>query len=102
VRRRLGHATGPARRAKASAFAAEGDQLVVAAVVAAQPQEAVGQDAAFKEGVELVLHKLRQVSANCRLSLLEEGSGVLLHRSGTAWSAPVGGARNGPGRRPAP
>ena len=28
----------------------EGDQLVVAAVAAAQPQEAVGQDAAFEKG----------------------------------------------------
>ena len=30
------------------------------AVAAAQPQEAVGQDAAFEKGVELVLHELRQ------------------------------------------
>ena len=36
-------------------------QLVVPAVAAAQPQEACGQDAAFEKGVELVLHKSRQV-----------------------------------------
>jgi len=66
---------------KASAFAAESDQLVVPAVATAQPQEAVGQDAAFENGVELVLRKLRQVGAGCGLSLIEEGGGVLLHRA---------------------
>jgi len=50
----LGHEPGPAGRAKAAPLAAERDQLVAAAVVAAQAQEAVGQDAAFEEGVELV------------------------------------------------
>ena len=60
-------------------LAAEGHQLVVAAVTAAQPQEAAGQDAALQEGIELVLHKLRQAGAGCGLSLLEEGGGVLLH-----------------------
>ena len=81
VGRRLGHAPGPARRAKATALAAEGDQLAVPAVTAAQPQEAVGQDAAFEKGVELVPHKLRQVGASRGLSLLEEGGGVLLHQA---------------------
>ena len=80
VGRRLGHAPGPARRAKATALAAEGSQFVVPAVVAAQAQETVGQDAAVEKGVELVPHKLRQVGASCGLSLLEEGGGVLLHR----------------------
>jgi hypothetical protein len=50
----------------------------VAAIVAAQPQEAVGQDAALQEGVELILDELRQVGAGCSLSLLEEGRGGLL------------------------
>jgi hypothetical protein len=36
-------------------LAAEGQQLVVAALAAAQPQEAVRQDAAREEGVELAL-----------------------------------------------
>jgi hypothetical protein len=63
VHRRLRHAPGPARRAKAAPSAAEGDQLVVAAVAAVQAQEAVGQDAALEEVVELVFDKLRQVCA---------------------------------------
>jgi hypothetical protein len=44
----------------------------VAAVIAAQAQEAGSQDAAFQEGVELVLHELTQVGAGLGLSLLEE------------------------------
>ena len=51
--RRLGHAPGPARRPNALPLAAERHQFVVAAVTATQPQEAVGQDAAFEKGVEL-------------------------------------------------
>ena len=39
---------------KAAPHAPEGDQLVVAAVGAAQAQEAMRQDAEFEEGVELV------------------------------------------------
>jgi hypothetical protein len=39
------------------ALAAERQQLVVPALAAAQPQKAVGQDAAFEEGVELVLQR---------------------------------------------
>ena len=77
VGRRLGHAPGSARRTKPTALAAEGHQLVVPAVAAAQPQEAVGKDAAFEKGVELVLHKLRQVGTGCGLSLLKEGGGAL-------------------------
>jgi len=49
VGRRLGHAPGPARRAKAAPLAAEGDQLVMPAVTATQAQEAVGEDAALQE-----------------------------------------------------
>ena len=51
------------------------------AVAAAQPQEAVGQDAAFEEGVELVLHKLRQIGASGGFGLREEGRGMLLHQA---------------------
>jgi len=79
VSRRLGHAQGPARRAKAAPLADERHQLVVAAVAAAQAQEAVDEDAARQEGIELVPHNLRQVGASCDLGLLEEGRGVLLH-----------------------
>ena len=51
------------------------------AVAAAQAQEAVRQDAALEEGVELVLDELRQVCADCGLGLREEGRGVLLHQA---------------------
>jgi hypothetical protein len=53
VRRGLRHAPRTARRAEAAALAAEGKKLVVTAFAAAQPQEAMGQDAALEEGVEL-------------------------------------------------
>ena len=72
VRRRLRHAPGAARGTKAVPLAGEGDQLVVAAVAAAHAQEAVGQDAAFEEGVELVFDKLRQVGAGSVFGLVEE------------------------------
>ena len=53
--RRLRHATSAARGAEAAPLATEGDELVVAAVTAAKPQEAMGQDSALEEGVELGL-----------------------------------------------
>ncbi len=77
MRRRLRHASGAARRAKAAPLAAEGDELVVAAVTAAQPQKAVGQDAALEEGVELVLHELRQVGAGGIFGLGKERGSVV-------------------------
>ncbi len=64
----------------------------VAAVTAAQTQETVGQDAASEEGVEHVLHELRQVGAGGGLGFGEESRGVLLHQ---AWSARGGVARSG-------
>ena len=73
-------APGAARWAKAAPLAGEGDPLVVAAVTAAQAQEAVREDAAFEEGVELVLHELRQVGADGIFGLGKEGRGVLLHQ----------------------
>jgi hypothetical protein len=81
VRRRLRHAPGLARRARAASLAAERDQLVVAAVAAAESQETVGQNAAFEEGVELVLEELRQVGAGSVFGLGKEGRGVLLHQA---------------------
>ena len=62
-------------------FKLAADQLVVPAIPAAQAQEAVGQDAAFEEGVELVLHELRQVGADGSFGLGDEGRGVLLHQA---------------------
>ena len=53
----------------------------MAAVAAAQAQEAVCQDAAFEEGVELVFDELRQVGSGGHLCLGDEGSRVLLHQS---------------------
>jgi len=44
----------------------------VAAILTARAQEAVGQDAAFEEGVELVLDELRQVGAGSVFGLCEE------------------------------
>ena len=81
VRRRLRHATSAARGAKAAPLAGEGDKLVAGAVTAAQPQEAVGQDAALEEGVELVLHELRQLGSGAGFGLGDEGRGVLLHQT---------------------
>ncbi len=51
----LGHAPGVARGADPTAFAGEGDQEVVAALIAPRPREAVGQDAAFQEATPRAL-----------------------------------------------
>ena len=53
----------------------------VAAVAAAQAQEAVRQDAARQEGLELVLDELRQVGAGGIFGLGKEGRGMLLHQA---------------------
>ena len=53
----------------------------MAAVAAAQPQEAVRQDAALQKGVELVLDELGQARIRGCLDLGEEGCGVLLHQA---------------------
>ena len=80
-RRRLRHAPCLARGAKPASLAAERHQLVVAAVAAVQAQEAVGQDAAFEEGVALIFDKLRQVGSGSVFGLGETGRGVLLHQA---------------------
>jgi len=69
------------KRSKPASLAAEGQQLVVAAVAAAQAQEAVRQDAALKKRIELVLDELRQAGAGGLLGLGEETLSVLLHRN---------------------
>jgi hypothetical protein len=53
----------------------------VAAVAAAQPQEAVRQDAAFQEGVELVTDELRQPGTCGLFGLGEETLSMLLHQA---------------------
>jgi hypothetical protein len=74
------HAPSTGLREKPVPRAPERDQLVVAAVAAAQSREAVGQDAAFGEAIELILEKLRQVGAS-GLGLGEGGCGVLPHQA---------------------
>jgi len=56
VRGGLGHTAGVARRADATAFAGEGDQEVVPAVIAADARKAVGKDAAFEVFAEGLLY----------------------------------------------
>jgi hypothetical protein len=48
VRCGLGHSARVARGADAAAFAREGHQIVLTAVVATYPRKAVGKDAAFE------------------------------------------------------
>jgi microcompartment protein CcmK/EutM len=55
VCRGIGHAVAAATGAKAPAFARKGDEAIEAAIVAVQAQEAMGEDAASQEGVELLL-----------------------------------------------
>jgi len=56
----LGHASAPAARAEAAALARERNQPLESAVTAAEPCEAMRQDAACEEIPELLLHELRQ------------------------------------------
>jgi hypothetical protein len=81
VRRRLRHPACSARRAEAAPLATEGQQLVVAAFAAAQPQEAVGQDAAFEEGVECFGDESRQRGPGAALEVGDEAGSVLLHQA---------------------
>jgi hypothetical protein len=53
----------------------------VATLAASQPQEAVGQDAALEEGVELVLDEPRQLGASAGLGVGDEAGRVLLHQA---------------------
>ena len=55
----LCHAPRPARGAKPSPLARKGYELLMAAVPTAQPQEAVGENAAVEKGVKLLFDKLR-------------------------------------------
>ncbi|MFO1225318.1 hypothetical protein [Roseateles sp.] len=51
----------------------------MAALAAAQPEEAMRQDAALEEGVKLVLDESRQLSAGAGLGVRDEAGSVLLH-----------------------
>src|SRR4029450_3908120 len=59
VRRGVGHPPAAAGGAEAAALARERHEAIVTAVVAAQAQEAVGEDAAAQEGAELLLDEVR-------------------------------------------
>ena len=52
---------------------------LVRAEAAAQPQEAVRQDAALEESVELVLDEARQFAARAGLGVGDEAGRILLH-----------------------
>jgi len=73
------HAARTARGAEPTAFAAESDQLAVAAVATAQPQETVREDAALEERVELVVDELRQTGAGGLLGSSEKTLSVQQH-----------------------
>ncbi len=81
VRRGLRHPARATRRAEPAALAAEGQQFVVTALAASQPQEAVRQDAALEEGVELVLDESGQRRSCAGLGVGDEAGRVLLHQA---------------------
>lgn len=69
-----------ASTAETAALTAEGREHVVVGIAAAQSQEAVGQDAAREEGVELVLDEPQQLRAGAGLGIGDEAGRVLLHQ----------------------
>jgi hypothetical protein len=56
-------------------------QLVLAALAAAQPPEAVSQNASLEEGFELVFNESRQLDASADLGVSDEAGCMLLHWS---------------------
>ena len=80
VGRGLRHAPHSARGAKPSALAAEGDEFVVAAVAAAQAQEAVRQDAALEECIELWTASIRMAGRVASRRNVTRGVVVALSR----------------------
>jgi hypothetical protein len=60
VRRGVGHAPAATRRAEAAPLARERHESIVAALVAAQAQEAVREEAAAQEGAKLLLDEVRR------------------------------------------
>jgi hypothetical protein len=77
VCREIRHAVAAATGAKAPAFAREGDEAVEAAIVAVQAQEAMGEDAAAQEGLELLLDEAGH-GLFVRLRARQEGLELLL------------------------
>jgi len=74
----------------------------VAAFAAAQPQKAVGQDAALRDGVELVLDEPGRRRSGAGFRMGDEAGRVAAAPGGTASSARGGGARSEAGRHPGP
>ena len=62
-------------------FRLSGRQLVVATLAAAQPEEAVSQDAARQEGVELLLEEPGQLATGAGFGVGDEAGRVLLHQA---------------------
>lgn len=81
VRCGLRHTPRAARRAEPAALAAERRQLVVPALAAPQPQEAVHQDAALEEDVELAPDEARQFGVGAGLGAGDEAGRMLLHQA---------------------
>jgi len=75
------HASCAAGGAQLAALAAQSQQFVVPAPAAAQPLEALVQDAALEEGVELVLDEPRQLGATARFGVGHEAGRVRLHQA---------------------
>ncbi len=71
VRRGVGHATTAAGGAKSAALAREGDEAIVAACVAVDPQEAVGEQHALEVRADLAFDEAGDRGA-CRVSAGEE------------------------------
>ena len=77
----VSHATAAARRAKSSTLARKGNDLVLAAVVTVNTQEAVGQDAALKEGSQLAFHEPGHVAIPPVLPLEDRADWYLVQGS---------------------
>jgi len=74
----VGHAPSATGWAEAAALAREGDEPFEVAFVAAQTEEAVLEDAAAKEGAELLLDERRSGSI-ALASAVEEGLELVAH-----------------------
>jgi hypothetical protein len=79
--RGLRHAARAARRTEPAALAAEGQQLVVAALAAARAVEPMRQDAALEVGLELVLDEAWQIRSGAGRGVRDEAGRVLLDQA---------------------
>jgi hypothetical protein len=99
VRGGVGHAAAAARRAEATPLAREGYEAVELALVAVEPEEAVGEDPAAKKGAELLLDETGRwlLAGSCageeRFELLANGEvqGGLIRGSGVVGASGTSG-----------